>query len=231
MSRPAGGFPNGLVRLVLPDVRVGAQHCSRPRADTPRAEHSCVDFQCANEDCELQGVPRGPRRGEFERSTNMRIRCTPSALGFVLVMTAGAIGVYAQGYGSATGEKKQKTPPAHLDARLFIKDMTLAGLAEIELGKVAAQKAADPEVRAFGEAMVKDHTEANEKLAKIASQLNVQPPTQLDKKHQELVAKLSALEGSTFDREYMTAMAHRHEEDLFNLKARTGPTRPSSDPA
>ena len=161
----------------------------------------------------------------------MRIRSTPAALGFVLVMTAGAMCVYAQGYGSASGEKKQKTPPAHADARQFIKDITIVGLAEIELGKVAAQKAADPEVRAFGEAMVKDHTEANEKLARIASQLNVQPPTQLDKKHQELVAKLSKLEGSTFDREYMTAMAHGHEEDLFNLKARTGPTRPSSDPA
>jgi predicted outer membrane protein len=161
----------------------------------------------------------------------MRIRSTRAALGFVLVMTAGAMCVHAQGYGTASGEKKQKTPPAHADARLFIKDMTIAGLAEIELGKVAAQKAADPEVRAFGEAMVKDHTEANEKLATIASQLNVSPPTQLDKKHQELVAKLSMLEGATFDREYMTAMAHGHEEDIFNLKARTGPTQRVSDPA
>jgi hypothetical protein len=43
-----------------------------------------------------------------------------------------------------------------------------------------------PDVKAFGQMMVKDHSQANKELARVASQLNVQLPTDLDEKHNRL---------------------------------------------
>jgi predicted outer membrane protein len=119
------------------------------------------------------------------------------------------------------------------DSREFINKMTIAGMAEVQLGKMASEKATNPDVKAFGQMMVKDHTQANKELAQIASKMNVTPPAQLDKKHQDLAAKLSKLQGAEFDREYMSAMVDGHEEVASALRAHSGNrTRTTSrDPA
>lgn len=105
------------------------------------------------------------------------------------------------------------------DAQGFINDMTIANLAEVQLGKMASEKASNSDVKSFGQMMVKDHTQANSELQQIASQLNVQPPAQLDQKHKDLSEKLSKLSGAEFDREYINAMVMGHEEVLGKLRA------------
>ena len=50
-------------------------------------------------------------------------------------------------------------------------------------------------MKAFGQMMVNDHSQANDELKKVASQLKIQLPTQLDQKHKDLVDKLSKLQG------------------------------------
>ena len=70
--------------------------------------------------------------------------------------------------------------------------------------------------------MVKDHTAASNELKQVASELNVQLPTQLDQKHRDLVERLSKLQGAAFDRSYMDAMAQGHEDVVGKLAARTG---------
>ena len=94
-------------------------------------------------------------------------------------------------------------------------------MTEVQLGKIAEQKAMNADVKAFGRMMVTDHTQAGNELKAVAAQLNVQPPTELDPKHKELVDRLSKLQGAEFDREYMSAMVTGHEEVLSRLKART----------
>jgi putative membrane protein len=68
--------------------------------------------------------------------------------------------------------------------------------------------------------MVEDHTKANEELKQIASQLNVQVPTELDQEHRDLHQKLSKLQGQEFDREYMNAMVDGHEEAINTVEDR-----------
>jgi predicted outer membrane protein len=106
------------------------------------------------------------------------------------------------------------------DSKAFITDLTIAGLAEVQLGKLAAERAASPDVKAFGQMMVKDHTQAANELKPIAMQLNVQQPTQVDQKHKDLADKLSKLEGSAFDREYINAMVMGHEEVAAKIRTR-----------
>src|SRR5688572_22070456 len=90
--------------------------------------------------------------------------------------------------------------PAHLDvelgAREFINDMAVAGMAEVQLGKMSADRASDSGVKAFGRMMVTDHSRANDELKRVASQLNVTLPMQLDQKHRDLADRLSKLQGT-----------------------------------
>ena len=121
----------------------------------------------------------------------------------------------------ATPPRSAESPEAvRSDAEGFINEMTIAGLTEVQLGKLATERAASADVKAFGQMMVKDHSQAGDELKKVASQLKIQPPTQLDQKHKDLVDKLSRLRGAEFDREYINAMVQGHQEVLGKVRAR-----------
>jgi putative membrane protein len=120
--------------------------------------------------------------------------------------------------GRSTPSRSVESSPA--DAQRFVNDMTIAGLTEVQLGKMATERAASADVKAFGQMMVKDHSQAGDELKKVASQLKIQPPTQLDQKHKDLVDRLSKLQGAEFDREYINAMVQGHQEVLGKLRAR-----------
>ena len=102
----------------------------------------------------------------------------------------------------------------------FVNDLTIANLAEVELGKMATERSTNAEVKKFGQMMVDDHTAAGDKLKAVASQHNIPVPTALDDKHIELRDKLAKLQGADFDREYSSAMADGHEAVLDKLGSR-----------
>jgi putative membrane protein len=167
-----------------------------------------------------------------------RIGYSSAALGMAVVLAAGS--GYAQnpaGSGSAQprgGQTDQRQGTQNqqaskpLDAREFINHMTIANMAEIQLGKLAADRGMINDVKGFGTRMVDDHTKANQELTQIAKQLGVTPPAQLDQKHRDLHERLSKLQGREFDREYMSAMVQGHQEVLAMLRARTGNQRTSA---
>jgi len=146
--------------------------------------------------------------------------------------TAAAIAAFAianagmaadQGGGDqSTGATTAERSSNQSDMREFINAMAIAGMAEVQLGKLAAERAQDANVKAFGQMMVKDHTEANDELKQAASPAGVQLPTQLDAKHRELADRLMQLQGEEFDREYMKAMVEGHEDVADQLLRQAG---------
>jgi putative membrane protein len=94
----------------------------------------------------------------------------------------------------------------------FVRDATESSLAEIELGQLAQQKASSADVKAFGQRMVADHTQANSQLAPIASQKGVNLPTQPSAMHRAAANKLSKLSGADFDRAFMDQMVMDHQK-------------------
>lgn len=88
------------------------------------------------------------------------------------------------------------------------------GEAEVKLGKLAAEKASDADVKAFGQQMVDDHTKANEQLKAIASEKGMKLPEEPGPKHQAMYEKLSKLSGAEFDKAYVKNMVKDHEEDV-----------------
>ena len=117
------------------------------------------------------------------------------------------------------------------DARLFIGDLTVAGLAEVQLGQLASEHAASSDVKAFGQMMVKDHSEANGELSKLASQMKIEPPKEADKAHKELASRLSALDGPEFDRAYIAAMVQGHRDVADRLRTWLKESRPLGEPS
>jgi putative membrane protein len=106
----------------------------------------------------------------------------------------------------------------------FVHDAAIAGMAEVELGRMASEKGTSPDVKKFGKMMVDDHTAAGDRLKSIATQYTVEWPTGLDDKHRDLRDKLAKLSGSEFDREYMSAMADGHEDVANKLESRIDKT-------
>ena len=102
--------------------------------------------------------------------------------------------------------------------RKFIEEAARGGMAEVQLGQLAAQKAQSSEVKQFGQKMVDDHGKANDQLKSIASSKNVTLPTDLDHAHKRDYDRLSKLSGAEFDREYMKHMVSDHKKDVSDFR-------------
>lgn len=102
--------------------------------------------------------------------------------------------------------------------REFVRKAAQGGLAEVQLGQLATEKAASPEVKQFGQRMVDDHTKANDQLKEIAQQQGIQIPDQLDAKDAATKARLEKLSGKEFDRAYMHDMVTDHTKDVTEFK-------------
>lgn len=96
----------------------------------------------------------------------------------------------------------------------FMNTAAASGMAEVELGKMAASKAQNAEVKAFGQKMVEDHSKAGEELKQLAAQKKVMLPPDVLPTHKQLMEKLSKLSGAEFDKDYVAAMVADHEKDV-----------------
>ena len=106
----------------------------------------------------------------------------------------------------------------------FAEEATIGGLKEVTLGELAQQQAKDEQVAQFGQRMVQDHGQANEKLMAIAQQKGIQLPQELPEDAQQTYEELQQLSGAEFDQAYMEEMVTDHEEDveLFEEQAQSG---------
>src|SRR4051812_16514672 len=75
--------------------------------------------------------------------------------------------------------------------RTFIEHMLDANQAEMDLGKLAATRATNPDVKRFAKMMVTDHRKAGASLEAIASRQGIPALAQREEKHRELTDRLS----------------------------------------
>jgi putative membrane protein len=118
---------------------------------------------------------------------------------------------------SATSASPAASPLSQGDRR-FIEKAARGGMAEVELGQLAEQRAHSPKVKAFGRRMVHDHSGADNTLDQMASSKGVTIPAGLDKASQRQYDRLEKLSGARFDREYMAMMVSEHKKDISAFK-------------
>src|SRR6185312_7454890 len=105
----------------------------------------------------------------------------------------------------------------------FIEKAAADNRDEVELGKLAQQKAMRGEVKEFATRMVEDHSKAGAQAEKIAAANNVQLPAGVDRKTRKEMDRFAKLVGGDFDREYMKHMVKDHKDDVkeFRKEARS----------
>jgi putative membrane protein len=109
----------------------------------------------------------------------------------------------------------------------FLMQTSYGNHAEIAAGQLAATKATNAAVKAFGQMMVNDHSTAQTELEGIASNNGVDVPDQPDPAHQALMQRLMTLQGVAFDTAYMNSqvMDHQNTVNLFEMEISSGQRR------
>ncbi|MGB8581586.1 MAG: DUF4142 domain-containing protein [Candidatus Sulfotelmatobacter sp.] len=112
--------------------------------------------------------------------------------------------------------------------RKFVHEAAQGGMAEVELGKLATEKASSPEVKKFGQRMVDDHSKVNEQLKEVANSQGISLPSKLSAKDEMTKERLSKLSGEQFDKAYMSDMVKDHTQDVADFQQEA---TSASDPA
>ncbi len=100
----------------------------------------------------------------------------------------------------------------------FVKDAAEGGMMEVELGRIAASKGANPDVKTFGQRMVDDHSKANDQLKQVASSKGITLPASLPASKQKEIDKYNKLSGAAFDSAYIKHMVEDHKKDVAEFK-------------
>lgn len=109
--------------------------------------------------------------------------------------------------------------------RKFMMQAASGGMAEVALARLATERAASDAVKQYAQHMIDDHTRANDELMQLAASKGVTLPTTPDAKHQAMLAKMQALSGAAFDREYIRSAgikAHMQMQKLFQKESTGG---------
>ena len=102
----------------------------------------------------------------------------------------------------------------------FVRDVAIKNLSEIELSRMALQRATRPDIKSFAQQVIDDHEAANSKLKGALSGYPADWPTQLDDKGRKTADELAKEQGTDFDREYVKAMVEGHQNLAAKLESR-----------
>jgi putative membrane protein len=141
-----------------------------------------------------------PTEGKMLRRPILQLLVLTAALSLVAPALAGE--------GKSTEHKLSS-----VDAK-FVRDAAMGGLMEVQLGKLAKEKAFSEKVKEFGSRMEQDHSKANSELMKIVSEKGVNIPSEVDAAHKSKIDKVSKLSGDEFDRQYVQGMISDHRSDI-----------------
>lgn len=111
------------------------------------------------------------------------------------------------------------------DDSKFMVESASSGLMEVELARIAQQKATNPQVKEFAGTILRDHSNANEELKALASRKNVTLPTAPGEEHQGHIKDINEKTGRDFDKAYMDMMVEHHKDDVDRFEKASNDAR------
>jgi putative membrane protein len=146
----------------------------------------------------------------------------------VAALLSGVVGLSTAG--DTTGHARDQSEHGTISASDFVKNAGADGLAEVEMGKLAATKASDPELKAFAEKLVTDHSRANDQLKAIASTKNLEVPTSPGAMQKAMKEKYQHQAGGKgFDKDFAQQMVKDHREAIELFEKAAGDTTMDAD--
>ena len=113
-----------------------------------------------------------------------------------------------------SGLRAQDASSTTAQDKTFVMKAGKGSLAEIQMSNMALKKSKNADVKAFAQKMVDDHTKLIADMKPFADQMGVPPPTKVTPEAMQEEARLKAMSGEKFDKEYITAMVADHHKDL-----------------
>ena len=111
---------------------------------------------------------------------------------------------------------------ATLDDATIVAIFDAANTADIETGRLAAERGASKEVRDFGEMLVNAHRQVRQQGRDLAARLRVTPTPPADdasaKAHAAAMTRLRTLEGAAFDRAFLQHEVAFHKAVLDAMR-------------
>lgn len=96
----------------------------------------------------------------------------------------------------------------------FLKEAAQGGQAEVQMGRLAAQKGQSQAVRQLGQKLVQDHSKANQELKLLAAQKNITLPSDIGTENESAIAHLKSLEAAEFDQAFIKHAVEDHQKDI-----------------
>lgn len=119
----------------------------------------------------------------------------------------------------ANEQKFDDTAQDHLeDDSEFMVMAAEVDMKEIELGKMAQQKAMNAEVKSYGKMMVDHHTKASQTTKDLAQRKNITLPAGETEKVREAKQDLQDKTGRDFDEAYIDKMIDAHEKAIDKME-------------
>ena len=102
----------------------------------------------------------------------------------------------------------------------FVRDVAAKNMAEIELSRMALNKATSADIKVFAQKLIDDHGAAAEKLKSVVAGHPIAWPDKLDDKYRKTAEKLTNKQGADFERDYLEAMVEGHQDLAAKLESR-----------
>ncbi|MDX2229807.1 MAG: DUF4142 domain-containing protein [Leptolyngbyaceae cyanobacterium bins.349] len=109
--------------------------------------------------------------------------------------------------------------------RAYMMTAAEAGIANIQMGQLALQRATSSQVKQFAQAEINEQQAVSTELKRIAPQVQVSLPTAPSPKYQAALRQLSRLSGQQFDQAYLSeggVNAHLENAATFQREAAFG---------
>lgn len=119
--------------------------------------------------------------------------------------------------GCSSGEMKASKGDPNAQ---FLTEAAHGSTSELELSRVATERATDPRVKQYAQMIVSEHTTANQQLAQLASSKAIDAPMRPDELHTKTATHLRQLSGQKFDQAYMSCMVADHAMLLSKFQDR-----------
>lgn len=130
------------------------------------------------------------------------------------VMGSGSTGA-ASGKSEGKAAKGDKKGELASPDRNFVTKAATEGLYEVEVARVAAERATNPAVKSFAAMLVDQHSKANDELKQFAASRNVTLPSKLPADKQNTIDRLTKVAGEEFDQQFVQTVGIKdHEKDI-----------------
>lgn len=105
------------------------------------------------------------------------------------------------------------------DVAEYMVDLANTGMTELEMSKIAADRATNPSVKDYAKETVSAHAKDDEELKSEASKYTVTLPSVMSNDSQEMVAKLrDEKSGMDFDKMYLEKMADVNDKAISKAR-------------